>query len=48
VFYAILIDGHTGTRYSVDVVIEPHRLRLFTEEGRLFDDWPVKGLQFAE
>ena len=47
-FYAILIDGHTGRRYSVDVVIEPHQLRLFTEEGRPFDDWPVKGLQFAE
>jgi len=36
VFSTILIEGHTGRRHSVDVVIEPHRLRLFTEEGRPF------------
>lgn len=47
-FSATLIDGHSGKRRPVDVVVEPHRLRLFTEEGDPLSDWAVKGLQFAE
>jgi len=48
VFSATLVDGYTGKRRTVDVVVEPHRLRVFTEEGEPLDDWTVKGLQFAE
>ena len=47
-FSATFIDGYTGRRQTVDVIIEPHRLRLYTEAGEPFDDWPVTGLQFAE
>lgn len=48
VFSATLIDRYTRKRRPVDVVVEPHRLRLFSEEGEPLNDWMVKGLQFAE
>jgi beta-barrel assembly-enhancing protease len=48
VFSATLIDRYSRKRRPVDVVVEPHRLRLFSEEGEPLDDWAVKGLQFAE
>lgn len=47
-FSATLIDGYTGKHRTVDVVVEPHRLRMFSEEGKPLADWAVKGLQFAE
>lgn len=45
---AHLMDGYTGKRHPVDVVVEPHRLRLFTEDGQPLDEWPLKGLRLAE
>lgn len=47
-FPATLLDGYSGKRRTVEVVIEPHRLRVFADEGEPLNDWPVKGLQFAE
>lgn len=48
VFSATLIDRYSRKRRPVDVVVEPHRLRLFSEKGEPLKDWMVKGLQFAE
>ncbi len=47
-FSATLIDRYSRKQRSVDVVVEPHRLRLFNEDGEPLSDWAVKGLQFAE
>ena len=45
---ANLMDGYTGKHHPVDAVVEPHRLRLFTEEGEPLDEWTLKGLRLAK
>ena len=47
-FTGYLTDGTTALRRDVYVTVDPRRLQILDEQGRLVDEWPLDGLRLAE